>query len=64
MAKYEELVSILKREIAQGTYAKGDRLPTTPQLCQLYGVSNTTVKRAMDELELQGLIARRRGSGV
>lgn len=64
MAKYEELVSTLKREIAQGTYAKGDRLPTTPQLCQIYGVSNTTVKRAMDELELQGLIARRRGSGV
>lgn len=64
MAKYEELVSTLKHEIAQGTYVKGDRLPTTPQLCQIYGVSNTTVKRAMDELELQGLIARRRGSGV
>lgn len=64
MAKYEELVSILKHEIARGTYAKGDRLPTTPQLCQIYGVSNTTVKRAMDELELQGLVARRRGSGV
>ncbi len=64
MAKYEELVELLKADITKGTYRKGDRLPTTPQLCQIYGVSNTTVKRAMDELELQGLVARRRGSGV
>ena len=64
MLKYEELVNTLKDEIAKGTYNKGDRLPTTPELCRIYGVSNTTVKRAMDDLELQGLVARRRGSGV
>ena len=64
MRKYEELVRRLRDEIAAGTYAKGERLPTTPELCQLYGVSNTTVKRAMDDLELMGLVARRRGSGV
>lgn len=64
MAKYEALVETLRHEIERGTYPKGGRLPTTPQLCQIYGVSNTTVKRAMDELELQGLVARRRGSGV
>ena len=64
MLKYEELVNTIKAEIASGTYAKGDRLPTTPEICRIYGVSNTTVKRAMDDLELQGLVARRRGSGV
>jgi GntR family transcriptional regulator len=64
MLKYEELVNTLLDELARGTYKKGDRLPTTPDLCRIYGVSNTTVKRAMDELELRGLVARRRGSGV
>ena len=64
MLKYEELVATLLGELARGVYQKGDRLPTTPQLCERYGVSNTTVKRAMDELELQGVVARRRGSGV
>ena len=64
MLKYEGLVSTLRSAITGGTYKKGDRLPTTPELCQIYGVSNTTVKKAMDELELQGLVARRRGSGV
>lgn len=64
MLKYEELAQTLEDEIARGTYRKGQRLPTTPEICQIYGVSNTTVKRAMDELELKGIIARRRGSGV
>ena len=64
MLKYEELVNTLVDEIAQGVYKKGERLPTTPELCQIYGVSNTTVKRAMDVLESYGLVARRRGSGV
>ena len=64
MAKYEELVKRLLNEFEQGVYKKGERLPTTPQLCQIYGVSNTTVKRAMDVLESYGLVARRRGSGV
>ena len=64
MLKYEELVKTLEDEIARGVYKKGDRLPTTPQLCEIYGVSNTTVKRAMDVLEAYGIVARRRGSGV
>ncbi|MBR2684319.1 MAG: GntR family transcriptional regulator [Atopobiaceae bacterium] len=64
MLKYQELVNTLLDELANGVYKKGDRLPTTPDLCERYGVSNTTVKRAMDELELQGIVARRRGSGV
>lgn len=64
MLKYQELVNTLLDELANGVYKKGDRLPTTPELCERYGVSNTTIKRAMDELELQGVVARRRGSGV
>ena len=64
MLKYQELVNTLLDELANGVYKKGDRLPTTPELCERYGVSNTTVKRAMDELELRGIVARRRGSGV
>ena len=64
MLKYEELARTILDELAQGRYQKGDPLPTTPELCRIYGVSNTTVKRAMDELELMGIVARRRGSGV
>ena len=64
MLKYELLVRTLCDEIRDGKYPKGGRLPTTPELCEIYQVSNTTVKRTMDELERLGLVARRRGSGV
>lgn len=64
MSKYIELAQALRNAICDGTYPQGTRLPTIPELCDLYRVSNTTVKRAMDELETEGLVARRRGSGI
>ncbi len=64
MSKYAELVRAIKEAIDAGEYLPGSRLPTIPVLCERYGVSNTTVKRALDELEQEGLVSRRRGSGV
>lgn len=64
MSKYAELAVKLRTAIEDGTYAAGDRLPTTPELCEIYDVSNTTVKKAIDELDQLGLVARRRGSGI
>lgn len=64
MNKYSNMAFDLRQSIIDGTYDPGDKLPTIPQLCKKYGVSKITVKRAMDELELQGLIARRRGAGT
>ena len=64
MHKYQAIVSDLRHKITVGEYAQGDRLPTTPELCKQYGVSKITVKRAMDDLESLGLVARRRGSGT
>lgn len=64
MSKYGVLAETLRTAIENGTYEAGERLPTTPELCKMYEVSNTTVKKALDELEQLGLIARRRGSGI
>ncbi len=64
MSKYQELTTTLRNAIFSGEYPPGSRLPTIPKLCDKYEVSNTTVKRAIDELDAQGLIARRRGSGI
>ena len=64
MLKYKNIVMDIRHKISAGTYAQGERLPTIPELCDEYDVSKITVKRAMDELESLGLIARRRGSGT
>ena len=63
MLKYESVADDIREKIVGGTYAPNDQLPTTPELCDEYQVSKITVKKAMDELVAQGLIARRRGSG-
>lgn len=64
MQKYQTIVMDLRHKITTGEYTQGQRLPTIPELCEQYGVSKITVKRAMDDLESLGLIARRRGSGT
>lgn len=62
--KYQTIVTDMVEKIASGRYRPNDRLPTTEELCDQYQVSKITVKKAMDELELRGLVARRRGSGT
>lgn len=64
MLKYESVADDIRKKIASGVYGPNDQLPTTPELCDLYDVSKITIKKAMDELVQQGLIARRRGSGT
>lgn len=64
MTKYETIISDICAQIASGALPFGKRLPTIPELCETYGVSKITVRRAMDELERKGLVTRKRGSGT
>jgi len=64
MTKFETIAADIADKIAGGTYAAGDRLPTMSELCDAFGVSRITVKRALDELERAGLIARKQGKGT
>lgn len=54
----------LKAEIAAGTYEVGRKLPTEFELCSRYGVSRSTVRQALAELEAVGIARRRQGSGT
>lgn len=60
---YHQLEQDLKARIASGEYAAGSMLPTEEQIGQAYGVSRITVRRALETLDVQGLIRRRRGVG-
>lgn len=61
---YQQLKQRLRAEIARGTYAPGDQLPAEPELIRLYGVSRITVRQALGDLEVEGLIVRRHGKGT
>ena len=42
----------------------GEKLPNEFELCQLFGVSRSTVREAMKSLVYQGIVEVRRGSGT
>jgi len=50
--------------IKSGQFKPGDRLPTEAELQQRFGVSRITVRNAVDELSLKGLIVRKPALGT
>ena len=61
---YIQLIEVLKEKISQGDWKPGDQIPSEPELCESYGVSRTVVRQALGEIELEGLIVRRKGKGT
>jgi LacI family transcriptional regulator len=62
--KHKEISRHLAAEIAGGKYDKGARLPSEAQLVKQFKVSRPTVGRALRQLDQDGLIERRAGSGT
>ncbi len=60
---HRQLFLVLHDEIARGAMAPGDALPTEQALCDQFGVSRITVRRALADLADQGYIERRQGVG-
>lgn len=60
---YRVLQATLQRDILSGARKPGDWLPSESQLSKTYGVSQTSVRRALLELERLGLIERHQGRG-
>jgi GntR family transcriptional regulator len=61
---YIQISELLQREIAAGLYAAGDRLPPEAQLAKTLNVAVGTLRKALSELALRGLLERRQGSGT
>ena len=64
MLKYEEIAEDIKNRIESGEYRPNDQLPLEKEMCEKYGVSRITIKKAMDKLVMRGLVVKRRGAGT
>ena len=62
--KARRLYLLLRDRIVTGEDRPQGRLMSEPALATLHGVSRVTVRRALDQLEREGLIERRPGSGT
>lgn len=61
---YVQLRDALQGQIESNAWKPGDQLPGDQELCDVYGVSRTVVRQALQELSFQGSIIRHRGRGT
>ena len=61
---YIQLMELLKELFRQQKWAPGEQIPGEQSLCETYGISRTVVRQALRELELEGVITRRKGKGT
>jgi GntR family transcriptional regulator len=61
---YERVAADVRAQIMAGDLTPGTRLPSTAQLVEQFGVSNTTVQKALAVLKGEGYLSSRQGKGV
>ncbi|MCM3790296.1 UTRA domain-containing protein [Domibacillus indicus] len=61
---YVQLKEKIKKNIENEQYAIGSQLPTEAELCELHGVSRITIRRAIAELEEEGIVQKQHGIGT
>lgn len=61
---YLQLETELKQAILDGKYGVGERIPTEQELCQSFGMSRITVRRAVQDLVEEGLLNKVQGRGT
>lgn len=60
---YRQISDLLVRQIASGALLAGERLPPERDMARTHGVAVGTLRKALKELQDQGVVERRHGSG-
>jgi len=61
---YHQVAGVLRQRIADGHYPVGGRLLSEDELAVEFAVSRATVRQAIGELVVEGLVIRKQGSGT
>lgn len=61
---YFQLKKILVQEMSTGRWGPDEQIPSEPEICDHFGLSRTTVRQALSELENEGMIRREKGRGT
>ncbi|OYV92969.1 MAG: GntR family transcriptional regulator [Ferrovum sp. 37-45-19] len=61
---YVQVADLMRQRIQRQKWPAGHRLPTLDDMVAEFGVARVTIRQAMDMLEAEGVIVRRRGLGT
>jgi GntR family transcriptional regulator len=64
LPRYYQVYLTIRDWIFNGNYSRGAQLPTETELCDTFGVSRITVRKAVDLLAEDKLISREQGRGT
>src|SRR3954464_3760282 len=64
LPKYLEIIETLRADFLAGRCRSGGRLPSEAELVRKFAVSRMTVVKAVRQLQQEGLLVRRAGSGT
>ncbi len=64
VSAFRWLRNVLREEILNGRILPGSRLPSSRELARQYRLSRATILAALDELQAEGYLEGRRGSGT
>lgn len=59
----QEIVANIEQAIREKKFQVGEKLPTEKELCEMFGVSRTAIREALQMLSAQGLINVHKGKG-
>jgi GntR family transcriptional regulator len=63
-ALHRQVYLVLRERLLSGAIAPDAQLPPEPTLCEQFGVSRITLRRAVADLEAEGLLRRVQGRGT
>lgn len=61
---YQKALTALRSFIERDNMKVGDQLPSEEALAKQLGISRSTIRRALNQLEVHGLISRQQGKGT
>lgn len=61
---YKQLSQILYHKIETGEWEYNHKIPTEPELCEMYQISRQTVRLAIEDLKNKGYVLKKQGRGT
>ena len=61
---YRQIKALILQSLASGEWRPGEAIPSESELAVRFGVSQGTVRKALDEIAAENLVVRRQGKGT